>query len=441
MASQDVAAETTPRFEGVPAESLSDEPVQIRITGLEPGQRVTLRARLREENGPWWESATSFAAGADGTVDVGAQSPVAGAYEGADPMGFLWSMTPAGDAQVERPFWPMTVAPLVVEFAAEANGTALATSRLERRFMGPGVTRIPVRDQGLAATFFAPAESKPAPGVIVVPGSGGGIPETPAALLASHGYPALALAYFRAEHLPADLVDIPLEYFETAIAWLQAQPSVDAGQIAFGGSSRGGELALLAGSRFPAIKAVIGWVPSSIVYGGLASPERATSEPRFAWTAGGEGVRFLGSRRDRGAPPDAVAGQPFSLTPGFLASLDDVEEATAAAIPVERINGPVLLISGDADAMWPSSLFSQRVMERLSERQHPYPDQHLSYPDAGHLIGAPYVPTTVSAIRHAVTGGYFALGGTARGTAFARSDSWPKVLAFLDQHLNRAAGD
>lgn len=441
MASQDVSSAITPRFEGVPAASLTDEPVQIRIAGLKPGEPVTLRARTRDENGPWWESATSFTADAGGTVDLSSQSPVSGGYEDVDPMGFLWSMKPARADQVERPFWPMTVTPLVVELTAEANGTALATSRLERRFMGPGVTRTPVRDQGLVATFFAPAEAKPAPGVVVVPGSGGGVPETPAALLASHGYPALALAYFRAESLPPDLVEIPLEYFATAIAWLQAQPAVDADQIAFGGSSRGGELALLVGSRFPAIKAVIGWVPSGVVYGGLASPERATSDPRFAWTAGGEGIRFLGSRRDGGAPPDAVEGQPFSLTPGFLASLEDVEEATAATIPVERINGPVLLISGDADAMWPSSLFSQRVMKRLREQKHSYPIQHLSYPDAGHLIGAPYVPTTVSAIRHAVTGGNFALGGTAKGTAFARSDSWPKVLAFLKQNLTGAAGD
>jgi hypothetical protein len=72
-------------------------------------------------------------------------------------------------------------------------------------------------------------------------------------------------------------------------------------------------------------------------------------------------------------------------------------------------------------------------MERLAEKHHPYPDQHLAYPDAGHLIGPPYVPTTVRDIKHNVTGGYFALGGTPKGSAFARADHWPKVLAFLDQ--------
>jgi len=41
-----------------------------------------------------------------------------------------------------------------------------------------------------------------------------------AAVLASHGYAALALAYFRAAGPAARLVNIPLEYFEGAIAWV-----------------------------------------------------------------------------------------------------------------------------------------------------------------------------------------------------------------------------
>ena len=434
MAQLDVSSPATPRFEGMPATSLVDEPVTIRIVGLPPNAPVTLRARMPDDSGQWWESTTSFVADAGGTVDLGAQAPVDGGYAGVDPMGFIWSMTPAPGTAVERPFWLTHATPLVIELTAEAAGMVPLTARMERHFMGPGVTRTPVREQGLVGTYFAPAGSTTAPGVIIVPGSGGGLSESAAALLASHGFPALALAYFRAEHLPPDLVEIPLEYLETAIGWLQAQEAVNPDQIVFGGTSRGGELALLVGSRFPAIKAVIAWVPSSVVYGGLASPERDTGQPKHAWTHGGAGVDFLRSGRDRGAPTSAVdPGKPFALTPGFLASLEDAEAAEAAAIPVERINGPVLLISGDQDAMWPSSTFSQRVMARLAEHNHPYPDQHLSYPDAGHLIGPPYVPTTVADIRHAVTGGYFALGGTPEGSAAARADAWPKVLAFLEQ--------
>ncbi len=44
-----------------------------------------------------------------------------------------------------------------------------------------------------------------------------GLWEHAAALLASHGYAALALAYFGVEDVPKDLINIPLEYFGTAL--------------------------------------------------------------------------------------------------------------------------------------------------------------------------------------------------------------------------------
>jgi hypothetical protein len=50
------------------------------------------------------------------------------------------------------------------------------------------------------------------PALLIFGGSEGGLSGTLiAALLAAHGYPALALAYFNAPGLPATLSDIPLE--------------------------------------------------------------------------------------------------------------------------------------------------------------------------------------------------------------------------------------
>lgn len=59
---------------------------------------------------------------------------------------------------------------------------------------------------------------------------------------------------------------------------------------------------------------------------------------------------------------------------------------------------------------------------------------HLAYDGAGHGIYAPYGPTTMStSLMHPVDGKRYALGGSARGNADAVADSWPKVLAFLEQ--------
>ena len=86
---------------------------------------------------------------------------------------------------------------------------------------------------------------------MVVSGGGGGIEEFRGAILASHGYAALSVGHFAVEGRPRGLVNIPLEYFETAISWMRAQTWFDSCLLAVWGASRGGELALLLGATFP----------------------------------------------------------------------------------------------------------------------------------------------------------------------------------------------
>lgn len=63
--------------------------------------------------------------------------------------------------------------------------------------------------------------------VLSVGGSQGGYGNPwKAALLASHGYPVLQLAYFGAPGLPRELRSIRLEYVERALQWLHARPGV-----------------------------------------------------------------------------------------------------------------------------------------------------------------------------------------------------------------------
>jgi dienelactone hydrolase len=95
-------------------------------------------------------------------------------------------------------------------------------------------------------------------------------------------------------------------------------------------------------------------------------------------------------------------------------------------IPVENIHGPVLLIAGKDDQIWPSSLMATRLMKRLRSHGHPYADEHLSYDNAGHWIPCGYLPTAGE--QHRMKLG---IGGTPEGTASAQADSWPKVLEFL----------
>jgi dienelactone hydrolase len=96
-----------------------------------------------------------------------------------------------------------------------------------------------------------------------------------AALLAGHGFAALALAYFYIGSLPRRLAGIPLEYFGGAIRWLQDQPSVRGDRLGVVGTSRGGELALLLGAHYLDLEAVVSYVGSGLVFPSPADPEPA----------------------------------------------------------------------------------------------------------------------------------------------------------------------
>ncbi len=407
-----------PRIDVSPSTALVDAPVSLRLAGLPPQQEVMLAASVSFTAGTYRSSAL-FRSDAQGLVDVATQAPLSGTYRDPDAMGLFWSMavTPGTNASPSSSRVFAVPPPWAMTFAASVAGTMVASATIERRFVDPVVTRIPVRDHGLVGTLFLPEGPGPHPGLLSWGGSSGGYSETQAALLASHGYAALALAYFGVPPLPENLINIPLEYFETAIGWLQAQAGVNGDRLAVVGTSRGGELALLVGATFPQIKAVVGYVPSGLLWPGIGNVPYGQS--RAAWTYRGMPLPFVTT----------------SLT-GFAYA--DPTEREQATIPVEQINGPVLLISGEDDALWPSTKLAQVAMDRLGQYRHPYPDRHLHYAGAGHLIGEPYLPTTAATSYYNPTvKATLNVGGNAKGYAAAAADSWPQVLSFLQDSIGK----
>jgi dienelactone hydrolase len=292
------------------------------------------------------------------------------------------------------------------------------------------VRPIPVREEGLVGTLFLPAAPPPYPVVITLGGSAPGVFSPPALLFASQGLAAFALAYFGMEDLPRDLNRIRLEYFHTAIHWCRRRKELRPEAIAVAGASRGGELALLLAATYPEIVAVVGWVPSGVTFAGVV---RDRDGPVAAWTREGRDLPFVGF--DRSAVDWKQT--PIRLTPGFLAAISDTAALAAAEIPVEHINGPVLMISGTDDQVWPSTLLAEVAVLRLRSYQHPFAVEHICYEGAGHNIGppSPFAPLTTTHAVHPVLGYDFELGGTPERNAQASVDSWGKILEFLNQRF------
>jgi dienelactone hydrolase len=395
-------------LEVTPPRALRDAVVTIRAAGLKPGERVALEAGLTDGADHRWLSRAEFDADDAGIVDPTRQAPAKGSYHGVSAMGLVWSMMPEAKG-VARYQPPRNLGSQTIELRLLRGGERVASARLEQIAIADGVERIPVGDGGLRGVLFIPAGKERHPGVLVVGGSNGGLPGGQAAWLASHGFTALALAYFRYQDLPQMLEAIPLEYFGRALLWLGQRPEVAGTRLAVMGTSRGGELALQLGSMFPQTGAVVAYVPADVRFpaccGGTAVP--------YAWTWKGQPLAFVGRFPQRSTP-----------------------DGMRAAIEVENTKGPVLMISGEADHLWPSAEMADAVVARLKRNHFPYQFENLKYKGAGHDAGQPGIaPTWHGSVRHPVSGREIDLGGSPAGDAESSLDAAPKVLEFLRRSL------
>lgn len=413
-----------------PDPALIDQPLSCIVRGIKPGQKVKLTASSYDDAGVEWKSWAEFTADENGDVHLDKQAPTQGTYSGVDGMGLFWSMQPAYDALCYPFITDKTSIPFFVD--AYVNDECMSHFASCRNKLSAEVRRFPIKKDGIVGILFLPPSKKPLPTVIVLNGSRAGLNENIAQVLASRGFATLALGYFGLNGLPEKLENIPMEYFEKTIKWLQSRKEIDGKHIGIYGASRGAELALILGSLFPdTLKGIVAVSPSSVIYPGLS----ATSSS--AWTYHGQPVgpaaivQMSGCETNTGQTPDQAIVQCDKFLFGMQMHPD---EFVAAAIPVEKIKCPLLLISGGDDKMWPSTLFAQHIQARLARLNRSTSCQVLIYPLAGHQIGLPFIPTIGSTHYH-IADTWFALGGNFRENAAASQDSWKKIVHFFESTL------
>ncbi len=406
-----------------PKDGLVDQRLMIRVFGLKAGQPVIIRASMKDIDGNPWQSHAGFYADEKGVIDLSKQAPANGDYSGVDPMGLIRSVTlPLGNCKTTR-FRYDSSKPLLTTFTLEVNGQKVDSIKITRHFRSQNIKVQAVQSDGLVGKLFLPSKNRKYPGLIVLGGSEGGLSSVDhAMLLASHGYASLALAYFGVDGLPDALEEIPLEYFVKAVDWMESQTFLKKGSLGIVGTSKGAEAALIISAMDSRIRAVVAYVPSSAAWSCICSDSNKSS-----WSLGGKSVPFVAFQPDPTYRP--LRNYPIRASINYRYRLKNQQAVQRALIKVEKINGPILLISGKDDQLWPSFEMSEMIMDRLRQHNHLFEFRHLYYENAGHKILKAYLPMAGSTT---AARGRLILGGTDEGNARAQEDSWPKVLAFLE---------
>jgi dienelactone hydrolase len=411
-----------------PAEAVYGTPFSMTISGLEPGEQATLKARSIDGSGIIWVSTATFKADQKGVIDLSRQAPLTGDYEVPDVTGLLWSMKPSNSRTQERSFRNYAHG-LTVHYQVQNSMGETAAATLKRYYQKPddGLVQVMLDAHGCKGFLYYPETGGPFPGIILLSGSGGGMNTTLAKAFASNGFATLALAYFRYPGLPGYLEEIPLEYFEGAIDWMRNQKAVQKTKLGLVGHSKGGECSLLLASLYDEFNAVAAYVPSAYVW------KCISPNVKSCWSFGGKGLPFISTVETQEEVQQFYSGKLSSIRKWFTDGLAAAEPCLIekATIPVEKIKAPIFLASDRDDRTWPSSEFCETIVQRLKAHRFPYEYKHVCGEGAGHHV---YYPDFVPGIDTGVN------GGDPRAKVKWSLVVWQETLAFLEKHLHKSPG-
>lgn len=406
---------------------LIHQPLSIQVRQLPARERVLLTLDATDADHNQWHAEAIYVSDAEGKVDLRTDPAVDGDYLGVRPMGLFWSMRSEDDHQIatQAGYW--------ARLSVVIDGRVVATDSIERissrEYERLGMESIPVREDFIA-DFYLPSAAQKVPAIIYLGGSGGGFRQERSSLLASEGFAVLNVKYFRFAGLPEGIIEIPLEYIDTAVQWLKQHPRVDSNRIGIIGRSRGSELAMLYAAHYEGLRFVVAEAPSNVVWFGWA-------DGKSSWSYQGEPfpyAEYTEEASERIERELAEQGLQYRDGPKFASALSDTAMMARAVIPVEAIGVPLLLISGKDDLTWPATEMANRIVKRLQQKRVRFPYLHLAYEAAGHNFGGGGQGCGYPNLPPEDYSNSSARGGTVAGNALAAIRSWEATLAFIRRY-------
>ena len=295
-----------------------------------------------------------------------------------------------------------------------------------------GIKPVAIHENGFQANYFARNKTNNKTAVILIGGGAWG--NYWAQKFANNAMVGLSLPYTGKEGLPKLPEAIKLEYFENAINWLKKRPEVNPDKIIVMGASRNAELALVIATTFPElISGVIAYAPSAVSWSNTVLPYNS-NELKPSWTYKNSAIPYI--------PMEKLAGNAtneIDMMDYWTKGLSKKEFVTQAIIKVEKINGPILLLSGIDDNVWPSAMMSDMLEDRIKNNNFDFDFKNIKYANAGHLIAGN--PNNISTTREGKIEiekkiYNFNYGGTATGDLEAQQNAQKQVFTFLSNIEN-----
>ncbi|XP_030921827.1 acyl-coenzyme A thioesterase 1 isoform X2 [Geospiza fortis] len=273
----------------------------------------------------------------------------------------------------------------------------------------------PIAGEGSGGKTEEDAGSGPFPGIIDLYGTGGGLPEYRACLLANHGFAVLALAFYSYEDLPKGMKEFHLEYFEEAVNYMLHHTQVKGPGIGLVGHSKGGDLCVSMASFLKGI------IATALINGSVANV--------------GAVLRY----KDITIPPLGMNPKRIKVGKSGIADIIDVLNSPLEGpdqqsfIPLEKAECCFLFIVGQDDHNWKSEFFAVEGSKRLQAHGKEKPEI-VCYPGAGHYIEPPFFPMCAASM-HLLFGKPVMWGGEPKAHCEAQIDAWKQIQAFFRKHL------